>query len=95
MDSRALAGRAGGDGVKARIVKFINDGWPVVFLLLHAVKMFAWFHRVEWHSALPIVNHDFIIYYARMLRFHEFVARSGRFWGYDPTNMAGCLSGPS
>ena len=73
--------------------KFVR-WWPLPFVLLHATKLYLWFAKVEFASPYSIVNHDFIFYYARALRFHEFLKRSGRFWGYDPFHMAGYLSGP-
>src|SRR6185436_7102537 len=68
--------------------------WVAALVLAHVIKMLFYFKGVHWSSPFPIVNYDFILYYSRALRAHEFFLRSGRFWGYDPFHMAGYVSGP-
>jgi len=68
--------------------------WPWGLVLAHIGKLMYWFRGVDLSSPYPIINFDYIQYYARMVRAHEFFERAGRFWGYDPFQMAGYVSGP-
>lgn len=68
--------------------------WPASLVVLHLAKVSFWFHRIDFSSPFPIVNHDYIIYFARALRAQAFFDRSGRYWGYDPFEMAGTIAGP-
>jgi len=66
---------------------------PSIFISLHIAKIFYLFHKVDFTSGLPVLNVNFASYYAQALRMHEFLSLSGRFWGYDPFQMAGYVSG--
>lgn len=68
--------------------------WPGLFIAMNLGKAFTWFGSLDFSSPFPIVNHDFFLYYARALRAHAFFERSGRYWGYDPFEMAGYIAGP-
>jgi hypothetical protein len=72
----------------------INKVSVLLLWAIHIGKTIFMFRGVRWKDELPIVNVDYIIYYARALRAHEFYEKSGRFWGYDPYEMAGYVSGP-
>jgi hypothetical protein len=67
---------------------FWRRHWIWLFVLSYACKWIYLFHRVDFSSDFPIVNNDYIQYYARVLRIFEFL-KHGRFWGYDPYEMAG------
>jgi hypothetical protein len=75
---------------------FVRMGrwWPGGLVVLHIVKNALWFRHVDFSSGLPIFNVDYVQYYARVVRAHIFLTRSGRFWGYDPFEGAGAISGP-
>jgi len=66
----------------------------LIILALHYFKVLYWFQKIDLDSSLPILNHDYVMYFARALRFCEFMKGSHRFWGYDPFQMAGYLCGP-
>jgi len=66
---------------------------PLFLISLHFFKISYWFHKIDFSTGLPIINVDFIQYYARAIRAQEFISRSGRFWGYDPFQSAGNVSG--
>lgn len=78
-------------------VKRIINPWHVLVaaaVTFHLFKVFVLFRNIQFDSGFPIVNSDFLLYFARALRTHEFFIRSGRFWGYDPFEMAGYVAGP-
>ena len=62
----------------------LKNRWPPFFILVHLLKWAYLLREVRLFSDFPIVNHDFLLYYARALRMHQFFLTSGRFWGYDP-----------
>lgn len=80
--------------LESAIERWVRLYWKPVLLALYAAKMMYWFRSINFSSGLPITNVDYIEYYGRVLRMHEFLSRSGRLWGYDPFDMAGYLSGP-
>jgi len=63
-------------------------------MAFHVIKMFSWFAKIDFLSGDPIMNVDYAQFYGRALRAHAFLSSSGRFWGYDPFDMAGYVSGP-
>ncbi len=65
-----------------------------MLVAIHLLKWFYWLHGISFRSPYPLTNVDYIQFYGRALRIHEFLQRSGRIWGYDPFDMAGYLSGP-
>src|SRR5262245_24881047 len=68
--------------------------WAAAGLLtMHVVKVATWFRKIDSHSDLPILNVYFVQYYARALRAHEFLSQFGRYWGFDPFEMAGYPAG--
>src|SRR5581483_8043171 len=62
-------------------------------ILMNAAKLAHWLRRIDLRTGLPIVNAEYLEYYARALRAHEFLARSQRLWGFDPFSMAGSPAG--
>jgi|GEM_PF-3088536 len=80
--------------LKNILSRSIRKNWHWFFITLHLGKMFYLLHQVRFSTGFPLTNLDFIIYYSRVLRAHEFLIRSGRFWGYDPFLMGGYVSGP-
>ncbi|MCB4755748.1 MAG: hypothetical protein LHV69_01710 [Elusimicrobia bacterium] len=77
-----------------RLKKLAENHWFYFFVFLHSVHWIWRFHKINFSSGYPILNTDFVLYYTRAIRTHEFFIRSGRFWGYDPFEMAGYISGP-
>src|SRR5689334_14457015 len=68
--------------------------WGCATLIaLHVAKVAFWMRNIDFRSGLPIVNVDFLQYYARALRAHEFWSTSERYWGFDPFEMAGYPAG--
>ena len=65
-----------------------------ILIVLHVIKMWSWFSRINFLSGQPIMNVDYAQFYGRALRAHAFLSSAGRFWGYDPFDMAGYVSGP-
>lgn len=78
----------------ARNRKASSHFLPGVLTGLQLIKTLYWFRGVDLSQPLPIINYDYILYYARALRAHEFLSASGRIWGYDPFQMAGYVAGP-
>lgn len=74
------------------LADWAKEKWWAGLIALHAVKMFLWFRHIDFSSPFPVVNYDYIQYYARVLRAHEFLSRSGRFWGYNPFESAGVVT---
>ncbi len=81
-------------GADTPLLNFLKRRWVPLLIALHVAKMAYWFHAVSFGGSLPLVNVDYIQFYGRALRMHEFLSRSGRIWGYDPYDMGGYLSGP-
>jgi hypothetical protein len=67
---------------------FIRRYWIWIFIVSYACKWIYLFHKVDFTSEFPIVDDDYVQYYARVLRIFEFL-KHGHFWGYDPYEMAG------
>jgi len=61
--------------------------------MIHFAKISYLFHDIRFSSPFPILNFDFLIYFARLLRADKFLSISGRTWGYDPYQMGGYVSG--
>lgn len=75
--------------------RFISLSTVILALVgLQTLKMWDWFRRVDFASGQPLVNVDYVEFYGRALRAHHFLSTAGRFWGYDPFDMAGYVSGP-
>jgi len=60
---------------------------------LYALKLGFLFRGINIFSPYPILNVDFVQYYARALRAQEFFNLTGHIWGYDPFEMGGYISG--
>lgn len=72
----------------------LTTGLAVSFVAIHVLKIGWMFRRIDFSLPVPILNTDFLLYYTRVLRMLAFHDVSGRFWGYDPFQMAGYPAGP-
>jgi hypothetical protein len=57
--------------------------------VLQTLKTVFLFRGVDIHQHTPLLTSDFVTYWARAFRTHQFMQLSGRSWGYDPFQMGG------
>lgn len=69
-------------------------GWICIASLLglQIAKTLFLFRGVDLSVPFPVVNVDFITYWARATRTHIFLQRCGQNWGYDPFQMGGYVT---